>query len=76
MFDRITIRLEDSDFKKIVSAKQKFEAEINEKLPIEEYLTLLIENDIIEDLEGDIDISIHNPEQSNLENWHRLKIKS
>jgi hypothetical protein len=48
----IIVRLEDSDYKKILSAKQKFEAEINEKLTIEEYLTLLIENDIIEELEG------------------------
>jgi hypothetical protein len=72
----ITIRLEDSDFKKIVCAKQKFEAEINEKLLIEDYLTPLIENDIIEELEGDIDLSIHDPEQSDLTNWHRSKVKS
>jgi hypothetical protein len=72
----ITIRLEDSDYKKIVSAKQKFEAEINEKLTKEEYLTLLIENDIIEELEGDIGLSIQDPGQSDLTKWHRPKVKS
>jgi hypothetical protein len=72
----IIVKLEDSDYKKIISAKQKFETEIKEKLTIEEYLTLLIENDIIEELEGDINLSIHDPEQSDLTNWHRPKVKS
>jgi hypothetical protein len=72
----ITIRLEDSDYKKIVFAKQKFEVEINESLTIEEYLTLLIDNDIIEEPEGDIGLSIHDPDQSDLTNWHKPKVKS
>jgi hypothetical protein len=69
---KIAISLRDQDYKKLLLVKRNFEEEIEERISIEEYLSLVIKNTIIEELEGEIDISIYDPEQSNLTDWQKI----
>lgn len=69
---KIAISLRDQDYKKLLRVKRNFEEEIEERISIEEYLSLVIKNTIIEELEGEIDISIYDPEQSNLTDWQKI----